>query len=73
MEELQTLGQKLLDTAVEYNILANKIGMYGAVIWLSGTDGELVIITRGEYKDRLLYNIERTGPTRYFGHTVEEV
>lgn len=72
MEELQVLGKKLLDAAVEYNKMANKMGMCGAIIWLSGSDGELVVVTRGEYKDRLLHNIERTGPTHYFGYTAEE-
>lgn len=72
MEELQVLGKKLPDAAVEYNKMANKMRMCGAIIWLSGSDGELVIVTRGEYKDRLLDNIKRTGPTHYFGYTAEE-
>lgn len=29
-------------------------GMHGAVKWLKGDDGSLVIFTRGEYKDRLM-------------------
>lgn len=72
MKELKECGQRLLDTAIEYHAIANKLGVVGAVIWLGGSKGELVIITRGEYKEQLLRNIEFRGPTRYFGHSVEE-
>lgn len=69
--ELKELAQRLLDTAVEYNEMANKEGIHGAVIWLTGSDGELVIVTRGEYRERLMRNIQETGPTRSFGYAKE--
>ena len=34
-------------------------GQYGAVQWLEGSFGELLIYTRGEYRDQLMSNIHR--------------
>jgi hypothetical protein len=73
MEELQECGQRLLDVALEYHALANKNGITGAVIWLTGSDGEMVIVTRGEYRETLMRNIEYRGPARHFGYSVDEV
>lgn len=72
MDELKECGQRLLDTALEYHAIANKLGIVGAVIWLMGSDGEMVIVTRGEYRDTLLRNIEYRGPARHFGHSVDD-
>ncbi len=74
--ELQQVGQKLLDAAYEYWIAAHKAGLHGAVMWLKGRAGNeedaLVIFTRGEYKEQLMRNIEDSGPTIEFGHTVAD-
>ena len=61
--ELKELAQRLLDTALQYRDLANKEGIHGAVIWLTGMDGEMVIVTRGEYREQLLSNIIERGPS----------
>jgi hypothetical protein len=50
-------GQKLLDAAAEFWAACNAEGQYGAVQWLVGTGGELVIFTRGEYRETLMANI----------------
>ncbi len=50
-------GQKLLDAAAAFWAACNEEGQFGAVQWLTGTRGELVIYTRGEYREQLLQNI----------------
>lgn len=50
-------AQTLLDAAHEFWQACHSEGQYGAVQWLTGTDGELVIFTRGEYRDQLMRNI----------------
>jgi len=54
----QVAGQKLLDAAQDFWDACHEEGQYGAVEWLTGTRGELLIYTRGEYRERLLSNIE---------------
>lgn len=71
-EQLKKCGEDLLNTALEYHRLANINGISGAVIWLTGVDGEMVIVTRGEYKETLLRNIEYRGPSKSFGHSLED-
>lgn len=71
MKELMECGQRLLDAALEYRALANKYGVEGSVIWLKGTEGEMVIVTRGEYRDQLLRNITERGSTLSFGCSVD--
>lgn len=56
-EKRRAAGQKLLDAAREFWSACHEEGQYGAVQWLTGTTGELVIFTRGEYRERLLSNI----------------
>ena len=70
--ELKEIGQRLLDVALEYHEAANRAGVSGAVIWLTGSDGEMVIITRGEYRDTLMRNIEYRGPAVSFGHSIDD-
>ena len=72
LSDVQECGQRLLETALEYWEVTNKNRISGAVILLKGSDGELVIVTRGEYREQLLRNIEYRGPTVSFGHSVEE-
>jgi len=50
-------GQKLLDAAQEFWNACQEEGQYGAVQWLEGTNNELIIYTRAEYRQQLLSNI----------------
>lgn len=62
-------GQKLLDAANEFWKACKDEGQYGAVQWLTGSNGELVVFTRGEYKTQLLANINSSsyeGKAHYF-------
>ena len=63
------VAQKLLDAAYDFWEDANSHGQYGAVQWLTGSNGELIIFTRGEYRDSLMENIERlsfVAPINYY-------
>lgn len=71
MDDLQKVGVKLLDAAMEYWEAAHKAGINGAVIWLQGDKG-LVVFTRGEYRRQIMQNIELQGSPRFFGSTGEE-
>lgn len=51
-------GQKLLDAAHEFWRACHEEGQYGAVQWLTGAFGELLVFTRGEYRERIMQNIE---------------
>ena len=69
-EKRQAAGQKLLDAAQEFWDACHQEGQYGAVQWLTGTNGELVIYTRGEYRERLMANIHtlpNVGKIHMFG------
>lgn len=60
-------GQKLLDAAHEFWSACHAEGQYGAVQWLTGTQGELVIFTRGEYRHQLMSNIDKlSGQAEHF-------
>jgi hypothetical protein len=66
-DQLLALARKLLDTALEYRSLANQTGLPGAVIWVEDVEtGEVVIVTRGEYKHVLLNNIPKKSETAFF-------
>lgn len=56
-EKRKATGQKLLDAAYEFWDACIQEGQDGAVQWLAGTRGELVIFTRGEYREQLMSNI----------------
>lgn len=56
-EKRRAAGQKLLDAAHEFWRACAAEGQYGAVQWLTGSRGELLVFTRGEYRDALLNNI----------------
>jgi hypothetical protein len=63
-------GQKLLDAAHEFWNACYDEGQYGAVQWLTGSRGELVIFTRGEYRGQLMENITKLSedePVHFFG------
>jgi hypothetical protein len=66
MAQLQEVGAELLASALKYWEASHKAGIYGAVIWVESPEG-LVIVTRGEYRETLLRNIEFVGPARSFG------
>lgn len=50
---LREKAQTLLDAAQDYWDEYQKSAGRDAVIWLQGSDGELVIFTRGEYRDSI--------------------
>jgi hypothetical protein len=57
--ERQATGQALLDAAAAFWSACHKERQYGAVQWLTGTAGELLIYTRGAYREQLMANIEK--------------
>lgn len=52
-------SRTLLASALDFWSACNKAGQLGAVQWLEGSNGELLIFTRSEYRRQLLANIER--------------
>ena len=72
MDELNKEAELFLAAGKRYWEAANKAGISGAVIWLKDTDGFGCVFTRGEYHDRIVMNIENTGPTKYFGAMRDE-
>lgn len=58
-EELQAVGQKLIDAAYAYWKLSHEAGFGGALFWLDDSAGKTVIFTRGEYRSTLLRNVDR--------------
>lgn len=56
--ELKASGQALLDAAHSYFNMMRKRGLAGGCIWLTAMDGSMVVFTRGEYREKLLWNIE---------------
>jgi len=48
------IANRLLSVANEYWTEYNKICKSNAVVWLQSSDGQLIIMTRGEYTDELL-------------------
>jgi hypothetical protein len=68
-------GQRLIEAAHEFWKACKEEGQYGAVQWLTGEDGELIIFTRGEYKDRLMKNIGdlySQSPVHTFSESLKE-
>ena len=57
-EKRYEAAKRLLAAAHEFWKACNAEGQYGAVQWLTDTDGALIIFTRGEYKDRLMRNVD---------------
>lgn len=56
---LDTAARKLLEAAMEFFKEHRRSTGGAAVVWLKDTDGRLVILTRGEYRDVLMANIHR--------------
>jgi hypothetical protein len=74
-DKRQEAAQRLLDAAHDFWSECNKSGQYGAVQWLTGTLGELVLFTRGEYRRQLMDNIDRIAGTEevyLFGEEMPE-
>jgi len=67
MAELDEEAALFLAAGRRYYDAAHRAGIYGAIVWASDTEGGLVIFSRGEYRERLLQNIEGAGPVRHFG------
>ena len=56
-DQLCDIGTFLLNAAQEFWNACRQSGQYGAVRWLTGSSGELLIYTRGEYREQLIENI----------------
>lgn len=56
--ELRAAAQKVLDAAMEYFYAYRRATGGAAVVWIKDTDGRMVILTRGEYSDTLMRNID---------------
>lgn len=57
-DELKKSAAALLAAGHAYFQEMRKRNLAGGCIWLTDMDGAMVIFTRGEYRDRLLHNIE---------------
>ena len=64
--ERAATAQALLTCAQEFWYSERGAGAQGAVKWLTGDDGSLVIYTRGEYRDTLMRNIGEVGNKEHF-------
>ena len=74
-EKRRAVAQKLLDAAWEFWESCIAEGQEGAVQWLAGTYGELVIFTRGEYREQLMANIRalwQKENIHYFGEEMPD-
>ncbi len=74
-DELFGLAQTLLDAAFAYKSATMKRpNISGAVQWLDASDGFTVILTRGEYRERLMMNIDRLPGTvsATFAHQITD-
>jgi hypothetical protein len=56
--ELHEGAERLLEAARAYFKLMQARRLSGGTIWLTDKDGAMVVFTRGEYRERLLRNIE---------------
>lgn len=56
---LDAAARKLLEAAMDYHREHMRVTGGCAVVWLKDTDGRLVILTRGEYRDTLMANVDR--------------
>jgi hypothetical protein len=56
-EKRRETGQRLIEAAHEFWRACRLEGQHGAVQWLTGENGELIIFTRCEYRQQLMKNI----------------
>lgn len=50
---------RLLDAAADYWRAYRSAGFDGAVVWVASDDGKLVVLTRGEYRQTIMANVDR--------------
>ena len=61
--ELKQAATDLLTAAAAYHAAYRKVLGGNAVVWVESESGALVVLTRGEHRDRLMANIAPlTGP-----------
>ena len=69
--KLGAAARALLDAAMAYWEAYAAATGGAAVVWLTDTDGRMVLLTRGEYRDALMRNVDslrrEQGPVRSFG------
>lgn len=53
----QSAAQLLAAAHAHFNVMRRR-GISGGCIWVTDVDGAMVVFTRGEFRDRLLHNIE---------------
>ena len=66
-------GAALLRAAHAFWSACHEEGQHGAVQWLEGSDGELVVFTRGEYRQQIMSNIHvlpHSDKIHYFGEAM---
>ena len=56
-EKRKKAGQNLLTAAMNFWKACRDEGQHGAVQWLEGSNGELLIFTRAEYREHLMRGI----------------
>jgi hypothetical protein len=56
--ELEEAAEALLAAGRAYYKVMQKKRLAGGCIWLTDKDGAMVVFTRGEYRQRLMTNIE---------------
>ena len=64
--DLQRSAERLLEAAMDYFEAHKRATGGAAVVWLKDTAGRMVVLTRGEYRDTLMRNIDRLIPDRGF-------
>lgn len=57
-KKLGVAAEKLLRAARKYYKEMEKVNLSAGCIWITDKEGAMVIFTRGEYRQRLLINIE---------------
>jgi len=60
-EALLAAANDLLTAAMTYWAAYRRVTGGAAVVWLKDSDGRMVVLTRGEYKDVLMQNINKLG------------
>lgn len=66
--KLKVAADRLLEAAMAYWVEYKRVTGGSAVVWLTDSDGRMVVLTRGEYRRELMRNIEtlRQDPVRSF-------
>lgn len=72
VKALAKAGEEFLEARLRYWEAAHKAGIGGAVMWLTAENGAMVMYTRGEYRQTILANVYRLGPTLEFGAMTDD-